>query len=325
MATALAVVASETEAAARKRNQASRGWQIDVGIVSIDSSGVALRPQMLFGVRIENFLAEAGLHDLRDGLKVSAQAEAAMSVLATGMSLQELHDTIAIDTFGFREALDAAKGSFGSSAGQLDTCLPGDLAKSIGISQDLVESIFIGKHTKRCTPMTLKVTAEVGIGFSTTVCLGWKDSQGYSMFGVGGGASAILSMKHCAFAGSHQKNRSAKVLLGIHNFKFEYTFPTGSLEGRCPACDGSGFVEGSGFLGWGESECPKCRGGGELACSSHVEQSVSDGLVGALGVLLPAFLTRGLVSVLCIREVKARRGALHAGKGREDATSAFLF
>merc|ERR1719221_1576921 len=105
-----------------------------------------------------------------------------MAVLATGMSLQELHDKIVIDMFGFREALDAAKGFFGSSAGQLDTCMVGNEAKSIGIRPDLLETICSGKNTNGCTPMTLKVTAEVGIGFSTTLCLGWKDSQGYSMF-----------------------------------------------------------------------------------------------------------------------------------------------
>lgn len=275
-----AAASQADDAVARKHSQASRGWEINLGALAIGSEGLALKPQMLFGAQIGNLSVEAGLHDVRDGLKVSAQAEAAMSVQASGMSVQELHNTIEFDTIGFREALDAAKDFFSSNAGRL-----GEIAKTIGISPQGLESALAGKCTKAsCTPMTLKVTAEVGIGASAHVCLGWKDTQGYNMVGVGGGASAAFAAKMSAFAGRHLKKRCAKILLGITNFKFEYVFPIGSLEGRCQACEGSGSVKGTGFMGVGKAQCTVCGGRGQIKCSLPDEQDVSDAVAQGSGM-----------------------------------------
>jgi len=238
------------------------GWEVNVGALAFSGDGVSLKPQCLFGANLGPLSVEAGLHDVRNGLKLSAQAEAAVAAEATGMSLQELHETIEINTIGFREALEIAKEFLNSGADRLS-----DIASSIGISTDKLKAALAGKCTKtQCTPMTLKVTAETGVGLSAEVRLGWKDTQGYNMVGVGGKASAAISLRLSAFAGRHSKKRCAKILLGITNFKFEYVFPIGSLEGRCPECEGSGTVKGTGFMGVGKTTCPNCSGIGQIAC-----------------------------------------------------------
>lgn len=249
----------------------SRGWELSVGALSLGSSGVALKPQFKFGAQVGNFTAEAGLHDVRDGLKISAEVEAAMAVQASGMSLQEVHDSIQFDTPGFREALDAAKVFLSSRAEKLAS-----VAESIGISKERLETALNGKCTgTKCSPLTLKVQAEVGAGLSAHVCLGWKDTQGYNMVGVGGKASAAVALSVSAFAGRHCKNKTAKIVLGITNFKFEYTFPIGSLEKQCPDCRGSGTVKGSGFMGIGKEQCPTCGGVGEIAVGPERGQDAS--------------------------------------------------
>mmetsp|Transcript_98177 Transcript_98177/g.273230 ORF Transcript_98177/g.273230 Transcript_98177/m.273230 type:complete len:86 (+) Transcript_98177:337-594(+) len=45
------------------------------------------------------------------------------------------------------------------------------------------------------------------------------------MVGVGGAAKAGLSLGANVFAGRHTSGESAKIILGISNFAFEYTFP----------------------------------------------------------------------------------------------------
>jgi len=250
----------------------SRGWELSVGALSLGSNGIALKPQCKFGAQLGNFTAEAGLHDVRDGLKISAEVEAAMAVEASGMSLQEVHDSIQCDTPGFREALDAAKAFLSSRAEQL-----AGIAESIGSSKERLESALNGKCTgTKCNPISLKVQAELGAGLSAHVCLGWKDTQGYSMVGVGGKASAAVALSVSAFAGRHCKNKAAKIKLGITNFKFEYIFPIGSLERQCPDCRGSGTVKGSGFMGIGKQQCPTCGGVGEIAVDPDQGQDATD-------------------------------------------------
>ncbi|CAK0867701.1 unnamed protein product [Prorocentrum cordatum] len=269
----MAVASTDQDAQASTTvTRPSRGWELSVGALSLGSSGVALKPQFKFGAQIGNFTAEAGLHDLRDGLKISAEVEAAMAVEASGMSMQEVHDSIQCDTPGFREALDAAKVFMSNTTEKF-----AGIARSIGISKERLESALDGKCIgKKCTPMTLRVQAEIGAGFSAHVCLGWKDTQGFNMVGVGGKASAAVSLSVSAFAGRHSKNKAARILLGITNFKFQYTFPIGSLESQCPDCRGAGTVKGSGFMGVGKQQCPTCGGLGEIAVGPEPGQVASD-------------------------------------------------
>lgn len=255
-----AATASSSQTTQAKQPPRGRGWEVNVGALAFGSEGLALKPQCLFGAQVGNFSAEAGLHDVRDGLKVTAKAEAAMSAKATGQSIAELHENLHFDTLGFREALDAAKKLLNSKADRM-----AGVAETLGLTRERLESILHGnaEGTSR-TPMTLVVTAEAGVGFGAHVCLGWANTKGYHMVGVGGKASIALSLSVEVFAGRHTSKRSAKILLGISNFKFEYTFPIGTEGKKCTRCNGSGKRHD----GWMVSlKCPACRGTGWVSTS----------------------------------------------------------
>merc|ERR1711974_93785 len=140
-----------------------------------------------------------------------------MALVGSGHTISELHDSIRSDTIGVREAQELESALEGTD---------GDAPYRV--------------------PMTLKVEAEIGVGAGAHVCLGWKDTKGYRMVGVGGKAAAAIAAGAKVFAGKHKSGRSAKVVLGISNFSFEYTFPLGpALEAdQCQKCNGTGKRDG---------------------------------------------------------------------------------
>merc|ERR1719311_988843 len=81
--------------------------------------------------------------------------------------------------------------------------------------------------------MKLKVKGAVGLGMSAEVCLGWCDTKGYHMVGIGGQASHLVTIGVNCFAGRSNDGKSFKVLLGIGNFDFEYVivFPDAERGG----------------------------------------------------------------------------------------------
>jgi len=196
------------------------GWEVNLGPLAFGSKGIDVKPQFKVGAQVANFSAEAGVGDIRDGLKVSAKAEAALEVATTGNSINELHDGIRCETPGFREALETAKRLMVAGAAGART----QIAETLGIPEERLVSAMAGKQLGG-TPMTLKVKVDAGVGFSAKVCLGWCDTKGYNMVGVGGQAKALVSLGANIFAGRHKSGESAKVILGISNFTFEYTFP----------------------------------------------------------------------------------------------------
>jgi len=193
---------------------------VNLGPLAFGSKGIDVKPQFKVGAQVANFKAEAGVGDVRDGLKVVAKAEASLEVASTGNSINELHDGIRCETPGFREALETAKRLMVVGAAGART----QIAESLGVPEDRLVSAMAGQQLGG-SAMTLKVKVDAGVGFSAAVCLGWCDTKGYNMVGVGGQAKAFVSLGANVFAGRHHTGESAKVILGISNFTFEYTFP----------------------------------------------------------------------------------------------------
>merc|ERR1712034_114092 len=148
-----------------------------------------------------------------------------------GNSVYELHDTIHCDTVGFREALGVARQlmSVGNNASESAV---GDIAGALGLERSRLEAVLTGR-THVSQPMALRVKAAVGVGVDAELCLGWCDTKGYHMMGVGGTVRAGLGLGANVFAGKHTTGTLMKVILGVSNFTFEYTMPIG--EGN--ACD----------------------------------------------------------------------------------------
>jgi len=236
------------------------GWEANMGCLSVGSKGTRLKPQCMLGLQVANFKAEAGMHDVRDGLKVCVKAEAELVVEATGNSFAELHESIQCDTVGFRQALEVAKKLLSGATDKI--------ANVLGVSQETLDKSLAGQSedaeqpesAARRGPMTLRVKAETGVGMGAHVCLGWKDTKGYHMVGVSGKASAALSLQGTVFVGRHKSGVMAKIILGVGNFKFYYTFPIGDLPEpeQCKLCDATG--QRKGFIT--TYTCNKCKGKG---------------------------------------------------------------
>merc|ERR1719491_809144 len=107
--------------------------------------------------------------------------------------------------------------------------------------------------------MTLKVEADTGFGLSGTACMGWRDTQGYRMVGVGLSGKALVSISGKVFAGRHTSKETAKIVLGVMNFTFEYVFPLRCIRARCARCGGSGR-RGDGLKAI--LKCTSCNGKG---------------------------------------------------------------
>jgi len=228
----------------------SASWAVHLGVVTIGSDGVKLKPQMKVGAETSNFSTEFGLSDVRDGIKVAAVAEAKLDVHAEGTSVNELHRNIKCDTVGFKQALEIAKNSLSTGDGAQDkeaSQLP-KLAEVLGLDMASLKRM-LGQGTVEDAKdesnneakddradnverplMQLRVEGSFGVGASAEVRLGWTDTDGYKMIGCAGSAAAGLQLSADAFAGKHCTGTSAKIILGIGNFLFEYTFPLHQQE-----------------------------------------------------------------------------------------------
>lgn len=242
----------------------SNNWSLHLGPLSLGSQGVDLKPQFKVGGHVRNFKAEAGLSDVRDGLKLAVKAQASLEVTAKGHSVAELHENIQCDTPGFREALVAAQKLLAQGAkdsAALAASGLAQLAKALKTDTKTLQRLFSGTSEEEVPasamtaaspdappsapsssspgrpPMTLKVKASTGVGASAEVRLGWCDTKGYHMVGVGGKATAGLTAGCTVFAGRHTKGSSVKIILGFSNFQFEYTFPAGGELGKPPSVD----------------------------------------------------------------------------------------
>lgn len=223
---------------------ASSDWEVNLGPLSVGSKGLDLRPQMKVGAQGKNLNAEFGIGDIRDGLKLSAKAEAMVEAQAEGYSLRELHESIHCDTAGFRQALEKAKELLEKHGPRPDAGSKtiSDIAGTLGLDREKVEAVLSGRARVEGHPLQLNVKAAVGVGAYAKVCLGWTDTAGYKMVGVGGAARAGLALQANVFAGKHASGATAKIILGIGTFTFEYVLPLPASMGGAAA---SGYVSAS--------------------------------------------------------------------------------
>jgi len=176
-------------------------WNVDIGPLSIGSSGVGVKPQCLLGARVGNFHTSAGVSDIRggQGLKLSANAEAVQNFRATGDSLQN-----------FLRNLRASDGI----ADHLLNPIIERVDDIIVLVLDHVGVDVGGQHH-----VNGAATLKLGVGASAAVALGWEDSEGYHMVGAGGGAACALHMAFAVFAGLKDPpdRRDLKLIIDASN------------------------------------------------------------------------------------------------------------
>jgi hypothetical protein len=153
-------------------------WEMNFGPLALSAKGVSVKPQMMLGGKFYNFSAEAGLHDLREGVKVNAKAQAFLDVFAEARSIGELHSSIECNTPGFHEALEAVKWLLNTTAGAAGSAV-GIIAEKLNMSSTALAKLLHGDHqdTDR-RPMMLRVKVSTGLGASAEVRLGWTDPKG---------------------------------------------------------------------------------------------------------------------------------------------------
>lgn len=130
---------------------------------------------------------------------------------------------------GAGQAIEAAQSLLSrttSTAGSAAGSGLGRLAQELGCKVEDLDKILSGGAANEGSPlMHLRLIADVGVAVRAQLNLGWEDTAGYKMMGVGGSADAILSLGGQIFAGWHKSGVGMRMMLGIGNFTFEYTFP----------------------------------------------------------------------------------------------------
>lgn len=208
-------------------------WVLFLGPFTYNSGGgVETKPQFKFGGQVGKLKAEAGIGDVRDGLKFEMRAQAFEVAIGHGNSFAELYENTQCETPGFKEALEKAKKMLGKAEGSGSALVR--IAGTLGIPTMRLERLLAGevawpeslKSVKLADGvMELHVKAHVGVGTNWMACLGWCDTKGYHMMGVGMEASAVFTAGGHVFAGKHKNGDGIRIILGIGNFSFEYTCP----------------------------------------------------------------------------------------------------
>lgn len=238
----------------------SYGWVFHVGPFSVGRDGVDIRPQLKFGGQVGNFSAEVGMGDVRDGLRFDSGVKAFVEAEGAGCTLDELHGSIrrqlsakaaclgtavgrAASSERVDEVLEVAGRMLSSSADGLGSRTD-DIARALGFDVLEVDRMLAGETAPQSeasgsgdrpaqqAPMTLKVRASTGLNVSCQMCLGWANTTGYHMVGLGAKATAGVSAGGMVFAGCHHSGVGVKVVLGVSNFTLEYTFPCATRCGR---------------------------------------------------------------------------------------------
>eukprot|EP00930_Biecheleria_cincta_P021564 TRINITY_DN15951_c0_g1_i1.p1 TRINITY_DN15951_c0_g1~~TRINITY_DN15951_c0_g1_i1.p1 ORF type:complete len:545 (+),score=126.93 TRINITY_DN15951_c0_g1_i1:136-1635(+) len=212
------------EDAAKSGLAKSLRWELNFGPLAVNCQGVALKPQFKFGGEFEKMRLEAGISDVRDGLRVTANCASTWEATAEGKSLTELHKKVRFDAPGLQQALQASQKVLEGT--KLSQCP--DLASVAQGSPETISEIMTampdGDDESRSL-ISLRVQIQAKIGATARVNLGWRDTQGYHMVGIGGSVSSAIKVGANLFAGIHSSGKTARVVIGISNFTFQYTFP----------------------------------------------------------------------------------------------------
>ena len=200
-------------------------WNVDIGPLSIGSSGMQVKPQCLIGARVGNFHTNAGVSDVREGqgLKFSATAEAAQNFAATGESVRDFFKNVK------------------ASDGLADDLINPLIEKIDEIVVLVLERIGVDISG----PCRVEGVAKLkfGVGAGAALALGWEDNEGYKMVGAGGSAACALHLAFAVFAGLKDlgDHRHAKLIIDASNVTVvaKITLPEAASAAReGPALEG---------------------------------------------------------------------------------------
>mmetsp|Transcript_24346 Transcript_24346/g.53164 ORF Transcript_24346/g.53164 Transcript_24346/m.53164 type:complete len:252 (+) Transcript_24346:233-988(+) len=180
-------------------------WGMDLGPLHVGGDGLALRPQFMVRGEVANFSIGAGLGDVRNGIKLSAEAQAEQKFYSEADS--------------FREFLMNLKAKDGVADDLINP-----LIKYAGaIVAEVARLIHVDIRYGHVAGF---MALNMGLGISASAALGWKDVEGYNMVGAGGSVSTLLKLGASVFAGKKDWT-DVKVIVGLSNYglNFRVKFP----------------------------------------------------------------------------------------------------
>jgi len=204
-------------------------WSLNCGPLSIGSDGVEVKPQLLVGASCGNFHASAGVSDVRNILKVSAEATVEQVFKATGSSLG--------DFLGNLQACDGIADEY--------------LNPVIGHIEGVVAAVIALVGIDVGGPCTVDgaVRIKTGIGMGGAAALGWENTEGYRMVGAGGEVAAGLHLGFSIFAGLRAASncRDVKVCIETANIGIaaKFLLPRDEDDATGPPPPDGSAAEGS--------------------------------------------------------------------------------
>jgi len=177
-------------------------WKINLGFVEVGSAGFDVKPKFEFGADVDGHGFNAGVGDVRNGLKIGASAGSTQHAEAEGSDIAEFVNSLkftgaALEAFNIDKIIS------------LITSALSDVTKMTGIDS------LVGGHVR----IKGKCECTLGLGVSGEVALGWKDTEGFHMIGGGGKVLAGATV----MAGKDYRN-DVKLIIGVAYgpfFKFD--------------------------------------------------------------------------------------------------------
>eukprot|EP01083_Nonionella_stella_P119465 357110_1 len=177
---------------------------IDIGILHRDQSGVHVRPQFKFGIKMANCEALMGISDLQDGLEIGMGASVFTVIRREGSSWVEVVRSLklkskqdVINCPGLKQLFQII---------QEINKLEAFIFEKTGINPSVDGVYFI-----------IDAKIHTGASVGVKVELGWEDTDGYHMVGACGEIMALISAKVSVFCGYNPTQDKYKIQVGASN------------------------------------------------------------------------------------------------------------
>eukprot|EP01083_Nonionella_stella_P283307 964135_1 len=178
--------------------------EVDVGFLHRDQTGVHVRPQFKFGIKMANWEALMGIGDLQDGLEIGMGASVFTTIRREGSSWVEVVKSVklkskqdVINCPGLKQLFEIIQ-----EINRLEALI----FEKTGINPSVDGVYFI-----------IDAKIHTGASVGVKVQLGWEDTDGYHMIGVCGEIMALVSAKVSVFTGYNPTEDKYKIIVGASN------------------------------------------------------------------------------------------------------------
>jgi len=189
----------ETKRQANKEKEAVSS--VNLGPLEVNKHGATIKPKFNIGVNVRGASVNAGILDVRDGLKGSVEA-----------AIQKTYKT---ECHQLAECFRSLKAR--SKAPGVDHLILG-AARMLGKLGEVLKLNKVGSNTKK---IEAQVAVGTSVGVSGELYLGWKDTKGWHMIGAGVGMSFGPKIEGKLRFGYHKVEKKARIGGSITTVDFD--------------------------------------------------------------------------------------------------------